>query len=64
MRRAGFGIVDRSRPSLIEMARWKDEGHGPMGVSIFAHLAGAPEEKVLDAARVSEKAMLALLPGQ
>jgi hypothetical protein len=33
-------------------------------VVIFAHLAGAPEDKVLDASRVSDEALLALLPRQ
>jgi hypothetical protein len=50
--------------SIIEMARWKDEGHALFGVAIFAHLAGAPEDKVLDASRVSDEALLALLPRQ
>jgi hypothetical protein len=48
--------------AIIEMARWHDEGRALAGVSIFAHLAGAPEEKVLDAANRSAQAMLALLP--
>jgi hypothetical protein len=50
--------------SIIEMARWKDEGHALSGVVIFAHLAAAPEDKVLDASRVSDEALLALLPRQ
>ena len=50
--------------SIIEMARWKDEAHTLYGVAIFAHLAGAPVDKVLDASRVSDQALLAMLPGQ
>jgi hypothetical protein len=50
--------------AIIEMARWHDEGHALTGVWIFAHLAGASDEKVLDAAHLSAQAMLALLPGQ
>jgi len=50
--------------SLVEMARWKDEGHALPGVAIFAHLAGAPDDKVWDASRVSDDALLAMLPRQ
>jgi hypothetical protein len=46
------------------MARWKDEGHALDGVAIFAHLAGAPEDKVFEASRVSDEALLAVLPGR
>jgi len=44
--------------SIIEMARWKDLGHAHPGVMIFAHLAGASVDKVLDASRVSDQALL------
>jgi hypothetical protein len=50
--------------SIIEMARWKDEGHALPGVMIFAHLAGEPDLKVLEASRVSDAALLAMLPSQ
>jgi hypothetical protein len=50
--------------SVIEMARWKDLGHALDGVMIFAHLAGVPDDKVLDASRVSDQALLAMLPSQ
>jgi hypothetical protein len=50
--------------SIIEMARWKDEGHAGFGVAIFAHIAGAPIDKVLDASPVSDEALRAMLPGQ
>lgn len=50
--------------SIIEMARWKDLGHALDGVVIFARLAGTTDDKALDASRISDEAMLALLPGK
>ena len=49
--------------SIIEMARWKDEGHALFGVVIFAHLAGARKKKCGCLTRM-DQALLAMLPGE
>jgi hypothetical protein len=47
--------------SIVEMARWHDSGHNSSAISIFARMAGVPEEKVEQAAAGPVEGMLALL---
>ena len=59
---AAVGVaIPRALDPLIEMARWRSEGHSSRGKMVLARIGGAKEEDVLRLAFGPAEAVLELL---